>query len=41
MRFQTPHTLYQIEVAKTFQKGATLRPFKQLNLEQDPGHNIR
>ena len=33
--------LFHIEGAKFFKKGQLQGLFKQLNLEQDPGHNTR
>ena len=36
----TPHALFHIEGAKNFKKKEQLQGrLKQLNLEQDPGHN--
>ena len=38
---QALHTLFHIEVAQIFQKGASSRHLKQLSLEQDPRYNTR
>ena len=36
-----PHTLSHLRGLKFFKKGRLQGRFKQLSLEQDPGHNTR
>ena len=38
---QALHTLVHVKKAKSFKKGQLQGRLKQLNLEQDPGHNTR